>query len=402
MDHLSRITIPYLEEALRKGLNFPDLKIQKMDLTTATGVGDHYSSLLLQGRLIIQNYENLNIIIKIPPPGTFMERTQDLKPFTREITMLTKILPSLNNILRKAFPNHEKLYAECYFSEEKTIQESILILEDLRQSGFTLHDQFERLDFDHTALVIKSLAKLHASSLIYIDNNPDDINLYDKYIWSRGHEKLCENLFKRAVAVVSEIIKKWENEPKKDLYYHKIKVLEEVIVEKVINMFSRDDTKLNVLCHGDVWVTNLMFRYDNYNKVNGMKLIDFQMAHYNNPVLDLIFFIFTTSQNRFTDIDPLLKTYYEAFVETTNKLNYQIRKPFTLEILKNEYKNKLFYGLAVALNGLQTTPTGPSDDPKEDIMLDDDGSVKESVYFSQTLSNSLKEILPYFEKLGVF
>lgn len=401
------ITRLYIEKSLRKGLNLPNLKIRECKISQATNVGDHYSSSMLQGLLTIQknkeeSEENLSVIIKIPPPGTYMERTRDLKPFGREISMFTKILPKMNELLLKAFPDHEKLYAECYFGEEKTAQESILILEDLRQSGFILNNQSEGLDMDHTTLVLKSLAKLHVSSLIVVDNDPEIIDLYDKYQWSPGHEDLCGNIFRRAVHVVGEVIKRWENEPKKEIYYRKIKALEEIIVEKIINIFKRDVTKINVICHGDAWITNMLFRYDNNNQVNGMKFLDFQLAHYNNPVFDLIFFIFTTSQNRFNDIDPLLKIYYDAFLETINKLDYQIKKPFSLEILKNEFKNQLFYGLAISLSGLPATPTKSSDDPKMDVMLDDSGSLDERLYNSKMLSRSLKVVLPYFERLGVF
>lgn len=408
IDRPDWITVPYLENSLQKGLNFPNLKILKCDISHATAVGDHYASIMLRGSLVIRKTEkkeeNLSIIIKIPPAGSFAEKTSDLKPFAREIKMFTKTLPVSHQILKKAFPNHEKFYAECYFSEEKTIQETILILEDLRQSGFTLGDRFRGLDFDHTTLVLKSLAKLHASSLIYIDNDPDPISLYDIYVWTHESEDLCNSIFKKGVGVIAEAIKTWENEPRKDVYYRKMKALEEVVVEKLINIFARDDTKLNVICHGDCWCNNMMFRYDKNNKVNGIKFLDFQICHYNNPALDLNYFIFTSSKNRFTNVDALLEIYYNTFIETLDKANYQLKKPFTLQILKDEFKNKLFYGLITTLCILPITMADPSDAPKLDDMLDEDrkedGSTK--VYRSKKFSELLKVALPFFEKHGVF
>jgi hypothetical protein len=401
------ITVPYLEKALQKGFNNPKLKIQKCDLSHATAVGDHYASIMLRARLSIQKSEkeeeNLSIIIKIPPLGSFAEKTADLKPFGREIKMFTKTLPASNKILLKAFPNHEKFYAECYFGEEKTLQESIIILEDLRQSGFTLGDRFGGLDSDHTTLVLTSLAKLHASSLIYIENDPDPINLYDMYVWSHSNEEMCANIFKKGVGVIADVIKTWENEPKKDGYYRKMKALEEVAVEKLINVFAKDDTKLNVICHGDCWINNMMFRYDNNNKVNGIKFLDFQISHYNTPALDLNYFIFTSAKSRFTNVDQLLEIYYETFMETIKKMNYKLKKPFTLQILKEEFREKLFYGLLTILCIFPITMADPADAPKLDDMLGDEKKEDGTrVYRSKKFSEILKVALPFFEKHGVF
>ncbi|KAK7590292.1 hypothetical protein V9T40_001905 [Parthenolecanium corni] len=48
--------------------------------------------------------------------------------------------------------------------------------------------------------------------------------------------------------------------------------------------------RITVLTHGDFRTGNIFFKYDNYNRVSEVKVIDWQFSKENNPVMDLIIF----------------------------------------------------------------------------------------------------------------
>lgn len=33
------------------------------------------------------------------------------------------------------------------------------------------------------------------------------------------------------------------------------------VTEKIVNLMKLDETKFSVLCHGDCWVNNMLFKY---------------------------------------------------------------------------------------------------------------------------------------------
>lgn len=409
------ITTSYIEESMQKSLNLPELKIHKCDISYATAVGDNYGSILLRARLLLQKsnnsqQENFVFVMKIPPAfnADFFEQlmkdqqVKDIQTFPREIKMYTKTLPASNALLLKVFPNHEKFYAECYFHEVRSNQIACLALEDLHQSGFKMADRVKGLDLDHTTLVLQSLAKFHASSLILLDNDPETLDLHDMYAWADDNRFIVTNMYVKPFGCVADSVLTWEDEPKKDEYYRKLKALEAVAADKLIKNYERDDAKFNVLCHGDCWVNNMMFRYDADNKVNGIKFVDYQLTNYNTPAIDLVYFILTSTQSRFENVESLLKIYYETFMETVNKLNYKLKKPFTLEILKSEFESKLFYGLATILSILPITMADQSEAPKLDDLIGEDKSAeKGKIYRGKEFTKILKVALPYFEKHGV-
>lgn len=43
-----------------------------------------------------------------------------------------------------------------------------------------------------------------------------------------------------------------------------------------------------VLCHGDLWINNLMFKYDAANRCSGVRLVDLQTMRYSSPVVDIL------------------------------------------------------------------------------------------------------------------
>lgn len=100
--------------------------------------------------------------LNISPPDSTGAMISKL--FSAETNFYRRILPLLNNELFKAndaplrVPNH-------YFSVVNKGKEAIY-LQDLRSFGYKTFDKMRTLDKAHTNLVLRELARLHASSSI--------------------------------------------------------------------------------------------------------------------------------------------------------------------------------------------------------------------------------------------
>lgn len=86
--------------------------------------------------------------------------------FPREIKMMTDTLVKMNQMLRSL--NEDVLCAEVYYTQLK--EPPVLILEDLKSSGFRMANRQTGFDLLHAELTMRSLARFHASSIYFLEN----------------------------------------------------------------------------------------------------------------------------------------------------------------------------------------------------------------------------------------
>lgn len=114
-----------------------------------------------------------------------------------------------------------------------------------------------------------------------------------------------------------------------------------------------------VICHGDLWINNLMFRYDTNGKVNHVKFVDLQTVRYTNPVCDILMFLYSSTEKdvRFKYMDQLIRIYHESLVSRlhdylgkkyTDDL-IAIEEDFTFERIMKELSIRALYGLGTSL-----------------------------------------------------
>lgn len=73
--------------------------------------------------------------------------------------------------------------------------------------------------------------------------------------------------------------------------------------------------------HADLWVNNTMQKIEN-GKIYKNKLVDFQMYRYGNPIVDVIFFLFSSVQRQIVkeNFDYLISLYEETFFNVLEDL----------------------------------------------------------------------------------
>lgn len=110
-----------------------------------------------------------------------------------------------------------------------------------------------------------------------------------------------------------------------------------------------------VVCHGDLWVNNLMFQKDVTGKVAHVKLLDLQTMRYTNPVIDILQFLYSSTEKdiRCNHLDDLIFIYRESLMEHLKiymlpkhpEKFQEIETEFSCENIMNQLVSHVLYGL---------------------------------------------------------
>jgi len=200
-------------------------------------------------------------------------------------------------------------------------------------------------------LVFKEYGKLHGTSFAMKDQNAQ---LYE------GMEQNLEEIFSRKTsppdmfsmffAAMDKLKDLFCPEQEKE-YYERTLLLKDAIS----NFFEEAEENPGdhtVICHGDCWCNNMMFKYEdkaNPNKPTGMCLLDFQIAKTASPVIDLSYFFYVSSPKEFMDnLDHYLKIYYESLCQHVRALGSDPEKLFPFSALKSDWKRLSKFGFIMS------------------------------------------------------
>lgn len=184
--------------------------------------------------------------------------------FQREAHMYRTVLPLFAEFQREkglTASDSFTAYPKCYriVSDEKN-DEFVIILEDLRPKNFTLWPKKEIVPANHAYILLENLAKLHAISFALKDQRPEvfadlkNLNdLFRNFFKSDVMNQILRMGFDRSIQGLKnpehvKIVKKFKD----NIYESYHACLNSTLAEPY-----------GVVTHGDCWINNLLFRYEN-------------------------------------------------------------------------------------------------------------------------------------------
>uniref|UniRef100_A0A1A9W8G1 CHK domain-containing protein n=1 Tax=Glossina brevipalpis TaxID=37001 RepID=A0A1A9W8G1_9MUSC len=400
------LTEQYLQKVLSIYHDKQDLKILKFNINPALAKGENYGGnlnkvnihyrlnnrkeVIVQNLMVKTSYENDEFII---------EKLKPYDIFNREISIYEKVLPKLKLLLNE-INDSEEIFIKVIFWDYK---QQILIFEDVSMKGYTMPNRVERLDKDHVKLVLKKLAKLHASSAVLNERENKCLEIYDRGFFNRYTDTYKTYFVSNLMACARYL----DQSPKYAKYAEKLFALKSHYMNIGVKCFEPCENDVNVLAHGDVWTNNLMFRYDQVTKKpNDVLIIDFQYAFWGSPTLDLHYFFNTSLKEtlRLNELDELFQNYHKFFVQTLLKLNYSMKPIPSLRKFFLEMEQKRFFAFHSAV---VIQPVMINEDSKDvDFKLiwgEDESAInfKNNLYKNPQVQDILKNLLPIFYSKGL-
>ncbi|XP_066591595.1 uncharacterized protein [Prorops nasuta] len=267
--------------------------------------------------------KSINFFTKIPPPASSPQHEfmAEYGSFKKEVVLYTRVFPEvLDDRDKKCIP-------ECFLG----LEDDVIVLEDMVHSGYSMTNKFVPFDLEHCQVVMKTLARFHAKSLIFEEQCKKTIrdefsHCLEETLWPLKDGR-AKAMFDAAVKGTVSMIDLLDLDQTKREEF-KRKVLE--ITMDHANKLSPSVKYKNVLCHGDLWANNILFKYDRDNKPVECCLIDFQLVRYNPPAHDIMCFLqFTTTRNlRDQHSDELFQSYYDAMTSVVKESELDIARIF--------------------------------------------------------------------------
>jgi hypothetical protein len=242
-----------------------------------------------------------------------------------------------------------KILSDCVPMCYLTTPYKYLVLDNLAEEKYQSPDKHQVLDYDTVRVVLEALAKLHASTLIYEEKKSCRlIDLYgedfaETYFNDREDFPNKEGLD----AALKGIVKCIElfDFSEKLLSGKDFKTVLEEVCARIYALAKPSKKFRNVVCHGDIWVTNVLVKRDDCGKPVKCKLVDFQCARYTPPAQDVMSFIHLTTSRDFRRkyMYNLIGIYYTSLEKHVTLAGYDMKTviPFD-EFLASCEEQKVF------------------------------------------------------------
>ncbi|XP_066141825.1 uncharacterized protein [Euwallacea fornicatus] len=280
--------------------------------------------------------EKLTFFAKfLTPKSEFMKNFLKYGPSMKEDFFYMILLPKLEEAglgqLIDFAPN-------CYFSRV----DDVLVLDDMSQDGFVGLTPNIKLEFDALKLAVQGLAKFHSCSIILEEiltqKRGSDVRLneiYEPYLKEVAftedldHIPLMQTVFESCILHCLSKFTDIRGQYSDEELARKVTKGFALLLEKV----KPSQKFRNVICHGDVYVANMLFKFNGQGNCLDFKLIDFQILRYCPPTQDLLFFLYQNSLKSVLDVhfEELICEYYNALSSHLAKYNVDINNIYPRE-----------------------------------------------------------------------
>lgn len=301
------------------------------------------------------NYrDELCLVMKLLPDNASRRQFfSSVKLFAREAHFYNNIVPAL-----KTFQQLHGLDADtgffafphCFAARaDADTNEFYIVMEDIRQRQFALHDRNRSLRVEHVRLLFKQLGRFHGLSFAMRDQQPQQFQaLVDgsEEIWLQMTE---QEVFRKMIAAGYDSTMSMLTT---DRHLAVMKRLRANWLDQWKRCLKKGAAgRWTVIGHGDCWNNNLMFSgLNEAADPTEIRLLDWQMARFGSPMLDVMYFLFTSTDRQLRDehLEQLLHDYHAACSQVIEACGSDAELLFSFENVMEHIKEFGVHGLSLA------------------------------------------------------
>ncbi|XP_049947337.1 uncharacterized protein LOC126455617 [Schistocerca serialis cubense] len=396
-------------QALRRAEQDEELEVEALDVGYACDRGVNFLSEMLRVTASVKRgagearTQRRSLLAKcLLRAGPLRTVVQEAGIFRRETLVYTVMLPAAEAALQAAEGDRWKpLAARCHHSGSRPTD--FLLLEDLAEAGFAMSPRGRLLDRQHCSLVLETVARLHAASVLLADHEAlaaesfSQHPMFTKY--GRDHFSVVTD---RLYSALADVLGTIAGCVKYALMYRDTK---STVFDKLQGVFDSCRPQLKVLAHGDLWKNNIMFRYVDDRPVD-VRLVDFQNCFWSSPAADLQHFLGSSASLEVHQqhVEGLVSEYHAVLQRTLRALGlHRQADAYPLHQLRLDMDHFAAHALCMAsvMPPVILAPESLGKDAEEAL----NNSQRNDTFFRQIVSNPefisrIKYVLPAYEKVG--
>ncbi|KAJ8715598.1 hypothetical protein PYW07_010080 [Mythimna separata] len=353
--------------------------------------GANYTSKLYTVIVREENKDDLHLFAKVAATREVFRKDMPINPYKAEqfvYTKLAKIYASLEE--EYEVPKEHRLYFTKFYGFDPTEYHETLVLENLLAHGYGPHNRLCSVNWEYASSAIGDLAKMHALSFAFSKQYPEEFKktlASLKLDWEEFRS--MKVLFQKTINVALENVKVEYKE-----------ALEKFLRNQELPFLMHIPIRKTAIVHGDFRGDNLLNRVQEDGKVD-IKIVDLQCLHGGTPVTDIIYFIFSGTDEEFRAkyYDRLLDHYYTELSAAMMRLNLDPEETYSREDFEYELKKRLPYGLSLAVLMLPLITIDRKDVPEVDEILDMNAIEVDKI--SNVYADRLNGVVNDFVKWGI-
>ncbi|CAD7091488.1 unnamed protein product [Hermetia illucens] len=339
-DHLTR---EVFRKCLEKDLNVDNIQIVHFEITPGSSPGDNYTSKIYRCKVLYNQPHTEDKTIYFLAKSMIVIHLSDEFSQSgiteREVNVYRDLLPKLSKFLGGTI-----VAPKCYdiFTEPN----QNFIFEDLKALGYTCADRVSGLDADHLKVVLNKTAKFHAASMKLLEEEPSTEAAYPIGFINEisMKEPVVQGFWQGNLKLVAEIV---NTIPGYERFSAKLMKVYDNFVDIALKMMRLDPVKdIKVMNHGDLWVNNFLFKYNEETKEpTDVIFVDYQGTFVNSPAIDINYLFSTSAQ-----LDPLRrklelieKNYYPVFVNELQRL--EVKSVPSLEDILGQIRSREMFSI---------------------------------------------------------
>ncbi|XP_035775515.1 uncharacterized protein LOC118457780 isoform X1 [Anopheles albimanus] len=401
----SWLTVVYVEKILRRAYGDPSVKVEQLQTGYAVPKGDNFASIIYRIRVTYhskhENETTRTFIVKgMISEGMAGEKLRQYDVQRKEMDVYQFVIPELKRMM-SAIGDCSMLYP-CALAVDR--KREVIFFKDLTPAGYTMADRTKGMDMVHMKLALKLMAKLHAGS---IKLHERDANIFDPYttgIVTRQTDAF-HPMFTQIFDALTNEMRQWG--PEWQQYHLKLQKLRPNFMEYCLRVFDNDPNSddLCVFVHSDLWVNNLLFKYDSTGTPVDAVLLDFQYCCYGTPMIDFCYLFYTSARDniRQTCFDELLQFYHGELVDCARRLECHRKLP-TLYQFQQQSLRKLFYAVYSSFIALPVHMNENTENADFEALMGDDERAKcykQTIVSNINYGSILRGLLPQFDRKGL-
>ncbi|XP_020801414.1 uncharacterized protein LOC110178577 [Drosophila serrata] len=267
--------------------------------------------------------------------------------YAREVFMYQEVFPIFRNL--SAFTVTPALKANGMKAPDE-----FLIFEDLSESGFRPNSRSLMPTYDIVICSLTALAELHACSFILQKRDPEKFrelvaSVKKDNLFTPNIEEVTIEFGKAQLRRARNILDDTDGD------HAEVGAMREVLerCEKYLKSLAlycvdgKSQAPHAVICHGDFWNNNILYRHEPLGRPVEAKLIDFQMSRYAPPVLDIVHYLFACTEKQLRDehFPAFMNAYYDTLDQRLASRDLRLEEIYPRSVFNRQLQLFGVYGL---------------------------------------------------------